>query len=413
MLGLPPSSCPSLPRKAGVEQVASAAPRTVCALALLFALGCGGGDETAPGFRATDDDRTGGAGAGAATAGGQGGVAGARAPGSGGRAGSAAPTTGGQGGAGGVAGGTGGGSGGGGSPVVITKKGPPYPIVLAHGFFGFEKFAGVGFVTYFYKVKEALAKTGETLVFTPAVDPFNSSEVRGAALAKAIEEILATTGHEKVNLIGHSQGGLDARVVAHDHPELVASVLTVAAPHRGSEVADVVLGVTGDDRLADLLDALVQVVAGPVYGSSAGETSLSSSLDQLSTAKIKTFNETYTDRGGVVYLSVTGRSSGRLAEDVCASKSAPSFVKKYALHRDPIEPLLAVSALIVEHGGDKPSDGLVTVESAKWGEFLGCVPADHFDEIGHLFNDSPGFGNGFDYQEFYAGLVGLLRERGL
>jgi triacylglycerol lipase len=237
--------------------------------------------------------------------------------------------------------------------------------------------------------------------------------VRGAQLAKAVEEILAKTGREKVNLIGHSQGGLDARVVAHDHPAWVASVLTVATPHRGSEVADVVLKLTSNDRLGDLLDDLVQVVGGPIYGDVADGTSLSSSMQQLATASSATFNAKYPDAPGVTYLSMTGRSSSRLAEIQCqTAQPPPYFIKKYALVRDPIEPLLAVSALIIEHGGDAPSDGLVTVESSKWGEFLGCVPADHFDEIGHLFDDSPGFGNSFDHLELYVGLVDLLRQRG-
>ena len=61
------------------------------------------------------------------------------------------------------------------SPTDPPKLGPPYPIVLAHGFFGFEDFAGAGFLTYYYDVKEHLAQQGETQVFTPAVDPFNHS----------------------------------------------------------------------------------------------------------------------------------------------------------------------------------------------------------------------------------------------
>src|SRR5689334_15723571 len=49
-------------------------------------------------------------------------------------------------------------SGGGGAP---PKKGPPYPMVLAHGFFGFNDFAGAGFLTYFYDVKKHLEAKGE------------------------------------------------------------------------------------------------------------------------------------------------------------------------------------------------------------------------------------------------------------
>ena len=70
-------------------------------------------------------------------------------------------------------------------------KGPPYPVVLAHGFFGFEDFAGAGFLTYFYKVKEHLAKNGE-IVATPAVDPFNDSDFRGDQLITHIEAFLPT-----------------------------------------------------------------------------------------------------------------------------------------------------------------------------------------------------------------------------
>jgi triacylglycerol lipase len=397
-------------------------PGICFSLVLFVAVACGGAPDETTGFSETDDrpgghtpeqDEAGAAGARAAAgasagSGAAGGAVAGNGTGASAEGGPAGAGTGGldQGEAAGTAGSVDE------PPKPPPKKGAPYPIVLAHGFFGFEKFAGQEFITYFYKVKESLEKEGEFEVFTPAVDPFNSSEVRGAALAKAVEEIREKTGREKVNLIGHSQGGLDARVVAHDHPEWVASVVTVATPHRGSEVADVMLGVTADDRLADLLDDLVKVVGGALYGDVAGETSLSNSMQQLSTKSIGAFNDKYTDAPGIPYLSVTGRSSSALATKECVSATAPFFITKYAFQRDPIEPLLAVSALIAGHGTAIPNDGLVTVESAKWGEFLGCVPADHFDEIGHLFGDSPGLGNGFDYLSFYADLVGLIRERG-
>ena len=38
----------------------------------------------------------------------------------------------------------------------------------------------------------------------------------------------------------------------------------------------------------------------------------------------------------------------------------------------------------------EPNDGLVTVTSATWGTFLGCIPADHLDEVGQLLGDAPG-----------------------
>lgn len=294
------------------------------------------------------------------------------------------------------------------------KLGPPYPVVLAHGFFGFEDFAGVGFVDYFYKVKDNLAKNGETNVHTPAVDPFNDSTIRGAQLAAFIEELLDETGYEKVNIIGHSQGGLDARVVAHEHPEWVASVWTFATPHHGTPVADVVLRLTPSDRFHDLLDALVRLVGRSLWEEIDGGTSLATALQQFSTPGISAFNAKYTDSPGVDYFSLTGRSRRSLALSECQSKDAPSFITDHKYTADPITPLFSVfgAYLSTTELGGSPNDGLVRVKDAKWGTFLGCVPADHLDEIGHLLGASPGLGNNWKYQSFYVDLVKLLRDKG-
>lgn len=294
------------------------------------------------------------------------------------------------------------------------RLGPPYPIVLAHGFFGFEDFAGLDFVNYFYGVKEALLAKGEVYVYTPAVDPFNSSEKRGTQLAAHIEQILKETGHAKVNIIGHSQGGLDARVVAHEHPEWVASVWTFATPHRGTPVADVVLKLTPSDRMQDLLDALVRLVGRPLWESIDGETSLATALHQFSKPGIEAFNAKYTDAPGVAYYSLTGRSQRKLALTECQSSEAPDFVAKFKYVTDPIDPLFSVFAAYLDTTelGGSPNDGLVRVKDAKWGTFLGCVPADHLDQIGHLLGDGPGLGNGWKYKDFYVELVKLIREKG-
>jgi triacylglycerol lipase len=60
-----------------------------------------------------------------------------------------------------------------------------------------------------------------------------------------------------------------------------------------------------------------------------------------------------------------------------------------------------------------PNDGLVRVADAQHGEFLGCIPADHLDEIGQLLGDDPGFANDFDHLVFYRELVAWLRAGGL
>lgn len=288
----------------------------------------------------------------------------------------------------------------------------PYPIVLAHGFFGFEEFAGLDFATYFYRVKEELASQGE-IVHTPAVDPFNDSTFRGAQLAAHVDAVLAETGASKVVLVGHSQGGLDARVVAHDHPDRVAAVITVATPHGGSPVADVLLGLVDDDRFADLLDELVGWVGGALYDEAGEETSIAAPLRLFSQPGIRAFNDAYPDAPGVFYASITGRSGGAGAGGDCTPDVALPWVAQWVDQRDPIDPLFFVAEAIVAGGLDGVvNDGLVRARDARRGEFWGCVPADHLDEVGHLLGDAPGSGNTFRHQVFWRELVGEIRARG-
>jgi triacylglycerol lipase len=298
---------------------------------------------------------------------------------------------------------------------AAPKLGPPYPIVLAHGFFGFEKFAGLDAITYFYKVKSELAAKGEANVFTPAVDPFNDSTSRGAQLEAEIEKVLAQTGHAKVNIVGHSQGGLDARVVAHDRPDLVASVTTVATPHQGTPIADVLLGLVSDPGAKELVDWLVKQIGYALYDTTGKKTSIWKPLELFSKPGIAAFNQKYSDRASVRYWSLTGRSDFKLAELDCKPDAVVPFIDKWKLETDPVDALFLISEAYLDGGLGQPdgNDGLVRVKDARWGTFLGCVPADHLDEVGQLFGDSPGIGNQFSYKELYVELVKYLRAQGL
>jgi triacylglycerol lipase len=318
---------------------------------------------------------------------------------------------GGGGGAGGSSSVGGGGGAGGHDP---DKLGPPYPIVLAHGFFGFEDFAGAGFLSYFYGVKDHLAMEGEELVYTPAVDPFNSSDYRAEQLIQVIEGILAETGHAKVNIIGHSQGGLDARAVAHKRPDLVASVVTVATPHYGSPVADVVLKYVDDPDAQDILNELLKLIGAPLYDEIGNETDVFKPLYLFSQPGIAEFNTTHPDNPGVFYASVTGRSDEQLGGMECEPDVPQAFIKKWDAVTDPIDIALSLSEAVVDGGFDseEPNDGLVRVVDARWGQFWGCIPADHLDQVGQLFGDGPGGDNNWDHLEFYSKLVARVRLQG-
>lgn len=294
--------------------------------------------------------------------------------------------------------------------------GAPYPILLAHGFFGFDHLAGIRGVPYWYDVVEFLAKNDETNVCVGVVDPFNDSTTRGELLLQDAIDCAAQTGHAKVNIIAHSQGGLDARVVANLAPELVASVTTIATPHHGTPVADLAVAALDNPIASPFVDGLVQLVGAPLWDKLGQETSLVASMVQMSTEGMIEFNETYPDVEGVLYTSLTGRSSLHSGGDACEPDNVPPpyFIAQWDEERDPIDPLFAFAAAIVSGPTlSEPNDGLVRVIDARWGEFLGCVPADHMDEVGHLLGDDPGLTNDWDHREMYLGLAQYLRLRDL
>ena len=302
----------------------------------------------------------------------------------------------------------------GGSTRAAGGAHEPYPIVLAHGFFGFDDFAGAGFVDYFWGVREHLHGVGETQVFTPEVDPFNDSTARGQQLVTRVESILAETGAQKVNIIGHSQGGLDARVAANLRPDLVASVTTIATPHGGTPLADAFLLAVPTDGVGGAIDAVVALLGAPLWEAIGGNTSLVESMRQFSEDGIAEFNATYLDAADVRYFSIAGRSDRSDGGPACQI-AAPPFVAIYDWTVDPIDPLFALPEALVDGGlfEEVPNDGLVRVEDSIWGEFLGCIPADHTDQIGHLFGDTPGGADVYDHLEFFTALVAHLRSQNL
>jgi triacylglycerol lipase len=299
---------------------------------------------------------------------------------------------------------------------VSLRRGPPYPIVLAHGFFGFDTFAGLDFLTYFFEVKDALAAEGETDVFTPTVDPFNDSALRSAQLEARIEAILAATGAAKVNLVAHSQGGLDARLVAHRRPELIASVTTFSTPHRGTPVSDLVARGDTDTAAAAVVDALVNLAARPLWSEADARTSITRALKQFTTESMAAFNAATPDAPGVAYFSYAGRSALRYAREECETSNAsrPDFVRDFDGVLDPLTSMLSVTGAVISPNpfSPTPHDGLVPVTSAKWGTFSGCVPADHLDEIGQVGGLPPGIGNRWRHKPFYVAVVKRLRAQG-
>lgn len=293
-----------------------------------------------------------------------------------------------------------------------AKLGAPYPVVLLHGMSGFGKLElGPVGITYFDGVVEDLTKSGEA-VFVTLVPPFDTSEARALALSEQIDEILKRTGKAKVNLVGHSQGGMDARVITSPqglgYGDRVASVTTIATPHRGSRIADAVLRLL-ENVPAAMLDsitgdflALVQKTAFELQS----DAHLRAQLVEISEKHMTTvFNPKFQDAPGVVYMSYAGRTNLRTGIGVCDGGK----YKNEPLRVDAAQVMLAPLAIFLEEGKFKVNDGLVTVESSKWGEFQKCVPADHLKEVGQLGPSA----SSFDHLQLFRDIVARVRQAGL
>lgn len=299
------------------------------------------------------------------------------------------------------------------APPPSPKDGAPYPVVLVHGMAGFEKL-GVGPVEtpYWAGIVSDLKKRGEA-VFVTVTPPFDTSEARAASLAEQIDAILELTGKEKVNIIAHSQGGLDARVLVSPaglgYASKVATVSTISTPHRGSRVADAVLGLVKgvpSSIIDDLTGTLLRLVQRGAYDIDS-DPKIRAQVVQLSEQYMTaTFNPTYVDAPDVAYFSYAGRSNLRSGNGACDAAEIPNDPDDV----DPASAVLVPTVLFLENGDSKKNvnDGLVTVASARWGTFVQCVPADHLKEVGVLGSSILGF----DHVSFVRSIVENVRATG-
>jgi triacylglycerol lipase len=249
-----------------------------------------------------------------------------------------------------------------------------YPIVLVHGLFGFD---AIGPVDYFYGVPSALSRYGAR-VFVAQVSATNSSEVRGEQLLAQVKTVLALTGAQKVNLIGHSHGGPTIRYVAGVRPDLVASVTSVSGVNKGSKVADILRGVAPAGSFTEaVLNATTSAFVSLINllsGGSGLPQMPTAALDSLTTNGALKFNAKFpqgiptTSCGigaeyvnGVRYFSWAGNQS---VTNLLDASDGP----------------LGILSLV--HG--EPNDGLVAACKARLGTHLGNYYQNHLDEVNQL-----------------------------
>ena len=269
-----------------------------------------------------------------------------------------------------------------------------YPVVLHHGLLGFDQ---ILFIDYFYKIRATLEADGHTVRATH-VPTVQSIEVRSEHLGRQIDAILAETEASKVNIIAHSLGGLDARHVISvmGYGDRVASVITLGTPHRGTPVADLAFSVLSADGRR-LLTALERLFLGNKKADASHKAmvgvNLKAALWSLSEEHTRSpdFAAAHQDDPRVVYESFSGQST-------FTGLGQP----------DRVHPLLLITHAYLR-ATIGANDGLVPLESARYGLDRGTLPADHINLIGQLFGDTS---RDFNYRQFYRDLAFNLAARG-
>ena len=304
----------------------------------------------------------------------------------------------------------------------LERLGPPYPIILVHGFSGFTD---AGPLEYFFEVKDRLEELGND-VTAPALPPYNSSDERAQVLANVVDEVLARTRKAKVHIIAHSQGGLDTRVLVGGmgYGPFVASVTTISTPHRGTAVAD--LATEAPEGVLNPAGSFLAWVVGAAEGEPPSEAAWADDATsdtwtpELGAAIAGLTSAASADRVArnpmppdVPFFTVAGVSNLRSLDNVdCAASLWPR-----ADRVDDTDPLLLPTGTFLSFtgGGDvldpTPNDGLVTVNSARAPDstFLGCVPADHLDELGLIADFGAGLISGWNHRQLYENIVANAR----
>lgn len=159
---------------------------------------------------------------------------------------------------------------------------------------------------------------------------------RGEDLARDLQQGVLETlkSGQKIHLVAHSLGGLQARRMLHDYPNLakrVASLTTIATPHRGANLINVVNPGKSTENLLEMF---------------GGDTQ---AYEDMKPKQMKQFNAEVLDAPGVRYFSL-----------------AFALPQPYELYTP--ELALVTAARMLQAAGHGRNDGLVTEESQLWGK---------------------------------------------
>lgn len=251
-----------------------------------------------------------------------------------------------------------------------------YPIVLVHGMFGWDSILGFN---HFYQIPEDLRRNNAT-VYVAQVSALNSPEVRGEQLLAQVEEILALTGAEKVNLIGQSHGSPTIRYVAAVAPHLVASATSIGGPVKGTPIADLVQGIRDIPIFSDIAEPIIVSVVNAIgniitfiSGNQHFPQNAIAGLESVTVSGIATFNARYPQ---AVPTTECGEGEYVVNNVHYYSWSGGKAVTNLF---DPLDYFAAITTQIFK---GKPSDSLISTCASHLGQVIrDDYRMNHYDEV--------------------------------
>lgn len=260
-----------------------------------------------------------------------------------------------------------------------------YPILMVHGVF----FRDLKFFNYWGRVPAELIRNGAEIYYGEQHSAA-SVERCGYELKAKIEEIVRTTGCEKVNIIAHSKGGLDSRfaISCLGMDRYVASLTTVNTPHHGCEYADFIL----EHAPFGFKNFLAKSYNSALKKFGESDSDFISAVTDLTAKNCMNLNSIAPDSPNVYYQSVGSRMR---------KSSSAGFPLNMSYH-------------IVKLFSKRDNDGLVDVDSMKWGErHIFFEPKtkrglSHGDLIDLMREDI----KGFDIREEFVKIAADLKSRG-
>ncbi len=217
-----------------------------------------------------------------------------------------------------------------------------YPIVLVHGIVLKDSL----FLKAFGRIEQILKEAGYR-VYTGQTDGFGTTDTNAQQLYEEITRIIEETGCDKVNIIAHSKGGLDSKkmIMHYGMEDRVASLTTLCTPHKGSPVATAIL-------------------------------KLPRPLLKFTAFWINLWYRLAGDKHPDSYAVCHELALVRSVEESTRNFSRKIYCQSYSttLDRGRDDFVMAVPLMFSHYfENDKPSDGLVSAESAAFGEYKGAV----------------------------------------